>query len=263
LDQKSVSELKQAFARNAVLVIRGQVNVKYEDLGSVARIFGQASACSDITNLDQSGDIMDQQSLDARYARGNELWHMDMLVLECPPLAAMLLARELPATGGGQTQFADQAKAWQRLPASRRKALKELTATHRLETIREKMGITAPEELRSDYAPREHPLVCIDPLSGKPSLLFSAHTSHLNGLSSDDSRLVLTELLQCATEPDGVYTHTWQQHDLVIWNNRRTLHRVLPYDAVHARRRLWRMEILTDHPPARKVGSSWLQMLWR
>lgn len=186
---------------------------------------------------------------------------MDMLVLASPPQAAMLLARELPATGGGQTQFADLARAWARMPRAIKKRLDKLRAVHRLETIREKMGIVDPEEIRSEYAPAEHPLVCVDPLSQQPSLLFSAHTSHIVGLQQQESDSILSDILLRTTGPGQIYTHDWEMADLVIWNNRRVLHRVLPYDMKSARRRLWRVEALSDIQPRADERFLWRRIV--
>ena len=254
-------ELRAAFSKYSVLVLPNQRDVNYQHLQDFAAIFGQPSACMDITNLDADGNILDPESLDARYTRGNALWHMDMLVLERPPLAAMLLARELPASGGGQTAFADLSRVLSSYTPAQRQTLEKLKAVHTLETIREKMGIVEEEEIKSEYPPAEHPLVCIDTLSNKRTLLFSAHTSHIVGLSREESDALLADLLERATQKGSVYTHEWAVNDLVIWSNRRAIHRVLPYEYRNERRRLWRMEILTEERPASVRPSFWRRLL--
>lgn len=261
LPQGVAEELRGAFSKYAVLVLHDQGEVEYQQLQDFAGVFGRPSACMDITNLDADGNIVDSESLDARYTRGNALWHMDMLVLERPPLAAMLLARELPTSGGGDTEFADLFRAWSRYPPAQRRMLEKLKAVHTLETIREKMGIVKPEEIQSEYAPGEHPLVCTDPSSNKQAFLFSAHTSHIVGLASAESDALLADLLERATRKDSVYTHQWRPYDLVLWSNRRAMHRVLPYEYRHERRRLWRMEVLTDERPANVRAPSWRRFL--
>ncbi|MBX9946064.1 MAG: TauD/TfdA family dioxygenase [Reyranella sp.] len=261
LPQAVAEELRDAFSKYAVLILRDQFDVEYQQLLDFAGFFGRPSACMDITNLDVGGNILDPESLDARYTRGNALWHMDMLVLERPPLAAMLVARELPASGGGHTEFADLSKVWSSYSPAERRMLEKLKAVHTLETIRAKMGITKAEEIQSEYPPREHPLVCVDPLSNKQALLFGAHTSHIVGLSSAESDALLADLLNRATRKDGIYTHEWRPYDLVLWSNRRAMHRVLPYEYRHERRRLWRMEVLTDERPANVRAFSWRRLL--
>jgi taurine dioxygenase len=253
--------LRAAFSKYAVIVLHDQGDVQYRQLQEFAGVFGHPSACMDITNLDADGNILDPESLDARYTRGNALWHMDMLVLERPPLAAMLLARELPASGGGHTEFANLCQAWSSYSHAKRRILKKLKAVHTLETIREKMGIVKAEEIQSEYQPGEHPLVCVDPFSNKRAFLFSAHTSHIVGLASDESDALLSDLLERATRDDSVYVHKWRPYDLVLWSNRRVMHRVLPYEYRHERRRLWRMEVLTDERPANVRAFSWSRFL--
>jgi alpha-ketoglutarate-dependent 2,4-dichlorophenoxyacetate dioxygenase len=261
LNQKAIRKLRFAFQKYAVLILRNQDDATYATLSEFAQLFGKPSKCNDISNIDDSNNIIDPSSLDARYARGNQLWHVDMLVLERPPLAAMLLARELPADGSGQTQFADLSRAWTQTSPSKRKLFRNLVAVHSLEAIRQRMGITASNEIQSEYAPTEHPLVCVDPSSGKRCLLFGAHTSHIKGMPAAESDALLNELLRTVTLDDEIYTHTWQVHDLVIWNNRRVMHRVLPYDDRFARRRLWRMEILTDNKPKQRRELTWKQFI--
>jgi alpha-ketoglutarate-dependent taurine dioxygenase len=253
--------IRRAFAEHPVLVFRGQHDTKFERLGELAALFGEPGACGDITNLGPDGAIVDQDSLDARYTRGNLLWHMDMLVLERPPLGAMLLARELPGSGGGQTQFANLERALAQLPAERRQALDGLHAVHSLEIIRERMGITDPTEIKSEYAPGRHPLVVVDPVSNTRTLLFGAHTVGIDGLSEEAGNALMVELLEIATAPDNVYTHTWQVGELVMWSNRRLLHRVLPYENRREKRRLWRMEILADAAPQSNPVPRWRSWL--
>jgi alpha-ketoglutarate-dependent 2,4-dichlorophenoxyacetate dioxygenase len=250
IGERAAAELRELFRQYAVLILPGQLSTTRDQLRDFAGLFGTPSGCGDITNIGEDGNIMPPESLDARYTRGNALWHMDTLMVEKPPVAAMLLARELPTNGSGSTQFADLRQAWRSLPARRRFELRRLKAVHTVETIRIKMGITDPEELRSEYSPSEHPLVCVDPHSGQPTLFFSAHTSHIVGTSAQASAAVLDELLETVTQPRHIYTHEWRLGDLLLWSNRRAMHRVLPYAYGTERRRLWRMEVVSDERPA-------------
>ena len=249
LDRRLISQLRDAAATYAVLVLHEQ-DVVYEDFLRFAGAFGSVGRCGDITNLNEDGSIRPPSSLDARQARGNALWHTDMPVLSAPPLAAMLLAREIPPRGG-ETQFADLAAAWQALEPAYRKKLKGLRVVHRLEAIRKRMGLTDPKEIESEYAPSEHPLVCFDPFSGRRSMLFGAHTERFRGLSEAEGVALLDDLLRHATREEFVYTHKWRRFDLLMWNNRRVLHRVQPYDDASQRRRLWRAEVVGGKPPSR------------
>jgi len=183
-----------------------------------------------------------------------------MPILESPPLGAMLLARELPASGGA-TQFADLAGALSKLSRVMQRRVRRMRAIHDLETIRKRMGLTDPAEIRSEYPPSEHPLVCRDPLSGREALLFGAHTTRVRDLPDEESEALLGELLRHATRDEFVYSHEWRRLDLLFWNNRRVLHRVLDYDDATDRRRLWRVEVLGSDRPGGKPLSLWRRLL--
>jgi len=258
IDKALSNQLRQATKKFAVIIIRNQ-DIDYESFVRCADVIGKAGRCQDITNLNEDGTIRAPSSFEARQARGNALWHTDMPVLEIPPVGAMLLAQELPSAGG-ETQLADLCAAWSTLPADLKRRIENLTAVHDIETIRRRMGITDLEELKSEYLPAEHPLVCYDPLSGKASLLFGAHTSHITNLPGDESRSLLDELLRHSTREELTYRHSWHRFDLLYWNNRRTLHRVLPYNEVSDRRRLWRVEVLGTDRPSNKPRSFWQRL---
>lgn len=261
LSKNGARTIRAAFRKFPVLVFREQNETPFDRMADIAGLFGRPGPCGDITNLHPDGTIVDPESLDARYTRGNLLWHMDMLVLETPPLAAMLFGKELPVSGGGQTQFANLEAAFAKLAEKTKRKLESTFAVHTLEIIRKRMGITAPAEIQSEYPPGRHPVVCIDPVSRTPTLLFGAHTSHLEGYSSEASDDLLAELSELATVDGNVYTHSWAQNDLVLWSNRRTMHRVLPYSHTHERRRLWRMEVLTQARPVAARSRRWQRFL--
>lgn len=232
-----ISALRGAFAKYSVLIARRQGDATKDDLHRLASVFGRPGGCDDITNLDGDGRILPPTSDVAIYAAGNERWHVDMPVLAQPPLGAMLLARELPAVGG-QTQFADLDGAFHKLPWGRRRYLLTLTAVHEFNA---RMGPTDPA--LNSYQPMHHPLVWKDPISKRPALFFSSHTSGLRGVQ--DGGGILDELLEHATQLGNIYTHHWELHDVLLWSNRRAMHRVLPYNSGSERRRLWRVEILS------------------
>jgi alpha-ketoglutarate-dependent 2,4-dichlorophenoxyacetate dioxygenase len=251
LSDASKHALAEAFRSYAVLVLPDQEAATRSDVLQFAAIYGAPGECGDITNLDEQDTVQSPESLDARYARANEIWHMDTTMAERPPLAAMLLARTLPASGGPATQFADLRRAWERLPPAQRRRLRRLMAAHSVDTIWKKVGISDPEELKSAFAQQVHPLVCKDPHSGKSTLFFSAHVSSVVGVTKAQSERILLDLLELATAPESVYTHHWQPFDLVLWSNRRAMHRVLPYDHGIERRRLWRFEAHGQDRPQR------------
>lgn len=253
--------LHRAFKQFGVLLLPDQKNATRENLQRFAALFGDTSICDDITNLDANDNILDAQGLDARYSRGNALWHMDMPMVESPPIIAMLLGREIPAEGG-ETQFGNLARAYAKLGWLTRRRYRQLTAGHSLETARRKFGITDPSELKSEYGSEVHPLVCVDPHSLKPTLLVSAHTSHICEMPAREGNALIDDLIARATRPENVYTHRWRPHDLLLWSNRRAIHHVQPYDYRRERRRLWRVEVrMNNERPQPVPRNRWLPFL--
>ena len=172
-----------------------------------------------------------------------------MILLESPPLVAMLLSRELPASGTGRTDFSDLSLAWKRLSPRLRRLLIDARAVHSIETIRRRINISKPEELANDYKPTSHPLVTKEPFSSSPVLFVSGHTSHIEGLPKEDSDAIIEKIFQGFSDEGFYYSHKWRLHDLIIWNNRRVAHRVGSYNVGGERRRLWRMEVVGDKKP--------------
>ncbi|MBI3419662.1 MAG: TauD/TfdA family dioxygenase [Proteobacteria bacterium] len=249
LTPENLAALKEITARHGVIVFRDQKNLSYDGMRRFARLFGQTSDCASITNLDAQGNIRDRDDRDSRHARGDTVWHMDMLTLEAPHLMGFLKAKELPASGG-ETEFADVTQAWQRLPETLRDKITGLRAMHSLDAARRRAGLTDPADIANQYKPTSHPLVTIEPFSNRPALLFGAHTSHIEGMDTAESGQLLEQLLALATTGALVYKHRWRLNDLLVWNNRRVMHRVRPYDLVKERRFLWRMVVEGERPPA-------------
>jgi alpha-ketoglutarate-dependent 2,4-dichlorophenoxyacetate dioxygenase len=258
--QNEVLMLKEALAKFCVLVFKNQ-SINHKHLIQLARIYGTPSGCDDITNLDANNQILDPNSFEARQKKGNELWHIDMPMGDSPALVGILYAVEIP-NNGGETEFVDLSRAFQNLPMVWQDQLKDKYAIHDLETLRKKIGISDPNELTSSLKPGRHPVICIDPFSGKQSLMISAHTRLIEGFElslGQDQDSILAELLNhMITNP---YTHQWEVGDVVLWNNRRCMHRVLPYASHKDRRRLMRVEVVggprptNPNLPQRSFGS--------
>jgi len=233
-----ISKLNKALKSFCVLVFKNQI-IDRNHLLQLANIFGIPGGCQDITNLDT-----DPNSLEFRLRKGNEVWHMDMPILDAPPLASILYAVEIPKTGG-DTQFIDLSRALQDLPTIWLDRLKNKYAIYDLEMIHRRIGITDLNEIKSIYPSNRHPMICSDPFSGKPCLMISSHLSFIEGIELDlneNQDNILAELFSYITKEP--YTHKWEVGDVVFWNNRRCLHRVLPFADLVDRRRLYRVEVL-------------------
>jgi alpha-ketoglutarate-dependent 2,4-dichlorophenoxyacetate dioxygenase len=140
------------------------------------------------------------------------------------------------ALGGGETEFADMRAAYDALPEAMQAAIDDLVAVHDIFWSRGQIGFTefAPGD-RERYPPSRQPLVRRHPGSRRKTLYLSAHASHIEGWPMADGRLLLYDLTLHATRPEFVYRHAWRQGDLVIWDNRDTMHRGRPHDETRPR----------------------------
>jgi alpha-ketoglutarate-dependent 2,4-dichlorophenoxyacetate dioxygenase len=188
----------------------------------------------DISNLDEDGrlrDAFDRRRLDML---GNRLWHTDASYMPVPVVLGMLHAVAVPpasALGGGETEFADMRAAYDALPEAMKAAIAPLVAEHDIFWSRGQIGFSefAPGE-REKYPPSRQRLVRRHPGSGRKTVYLSAHASHIVGWPVADGRILLYDLNLHATRPEFVYSHQWGVGDLVIWDNRSTMHRGRPHD---------------------------------
>ena len=157
-------------------------------------------------------------------------WHSDLSYVEKPSLGSMLLAQELPADGG-DTLFADQHAAWERLPAALQQRVRQLKAEHSYLAKYEELRARSPwrpklsDEQVAKVRPVVQPVVRTHPETGRLGLFVSEHfTTRIVGLPEAESRALLDELFAHAAAPELQYRHRWQPHDMVFWDNRSVLH---------------------------------------
>jgi len=184
----------------------------------------------DVSNLDERGTILDARDTRAVYRLGNQLWHTDSSFRQKSAAWSMLHARVIPPAGG-DTQFADTRAAYDALSEPMKRRLDGLVAEHSIWYSRGKLGGYVPtEEERTLRPPARHPLVRRHPGSRRNALYIASHASHVIGMPLDEGQALLTELIAFATQPRFVYVHKWQPGDLVIWDNRCTMHRATPFE---------------------------------
>ena len=245
--------IQAAIDRYPVLVFRDQ-RLTDEQLRDFAALFGPLEVprsatqpgprrlgirqIGDISNLDHDGAIRaatDRKRLDAL---GNRLWHTDASYMPVPVALGMLLAVTPPAPGpfgGGETEFADMRAAYDALPASKKAAIETLVAEHDVFWSRAQIGFNDfPPGERERFPPCRHRLVRRLP-NGRDSLYLASHATRIDGMPPADGRLLLADLAEHATQPGFVYRHAWQTGDLVIWDNRCTMHRGRPFDETRPR----------------------------
>jgi alpha-ketoglutarate-dependent 2,4-dichlorophenoxyacetate dioxygenase len=255
-DQETLAQIRAGMDRYAVLVIPSQGFTDEEQLAFAQRLDGQLNrakvlgkrrladaddALIDISNLDESGDLLDTYSRRRMYNLGNMLWHCDASFNELRGRYSMLHARAVPEVGG-DTEFCDLRAAYDELDEETRTLIEGLEAHHSVMHSRAFLGFedfTAEEAARLEGA--VHPLVHTIPGSGRKSLYIASHASKIIGWPVPDGRLLLLELRDHAVQKHFRYTHRWSVGDLVIWDNRCTMHRGRPYEDTKYRRELRRV----------------------
>jgi alpha-ketoglutarate-dependent 2,4-dichlorophenoxyacetate dioxygenase len=195
----------------------------------------------DLSNVRENGRLKDP------IGTGTERWHTDSSYREIPCTLSILYAVEVPPHGG-DTEFADARHAWERLPEDRKAQLERLRAVHSYRHSSPDAWATMSDAERAKVPPVEHPLVRRLG-DGRRALYLGAHASHVVGLTLEKGRALLRELLEHATTPASLYRHSWRARDLVIWDNRVTLHRRRPYRDDSDRRVMRRTTVLGTERP--------------
>lgn len=198
---------------------------------------------ADISNLDADGELLAADSDRRMFNLGNQLWHTDSSFKYVPARCSLLSAREIPPEGG-DTEFADLRAAYDALPEEMKRRLDGLVAEHSIFHSRAKTGFANfTEEIRNTMPPVPQLVVRRHPGSGRKTLYLASHASHIIGWPIEEGGRLIEELIEFATRPRFVYCHRWRVGDLVIWDDRCTMHRGRPYDDARHRRVLHRTTV--------------------
>ena len=251
LSDDDVHAVEQAFWQYAVLIfpeqkLTGQQHVDFArrlgPLESTIQAYrpGQKlrvqEEIADVSNLDADNKLWDRDSRMRMFQMGNRLWHADSTFRHVPAYASLLYARSV-APYGGHTEFADLRAAFDSLPADQQQSLRGLVAEHSIFNSRAKLGFhDFAKEERDAMPPVPQVLVRKIPQTGRESLYLASHAGRILGMPDDAGQALLENLTAHATQRQFVYTHRWRLHDLVIWDNRCTLHRGTAFDDLRWRR---------------------------
>jgi alpha-ketoglutarate-dependent 2,4-dichlorophenoxyacetate dioxygenase len=266
-----VAELVAAIDRHAVLVFPGQA-IDDEQQLAFARGFGPLEratliALKDrdhgrrhgeinyVSNLDPDGRRLPADDRIRMYQLANRLWHTDSSFKAIPGRYSLLHARIVPPAGG-ETEFADLRAAYEALPPAMKERLEGLRASHALLHSNRQLGLPdfSPEE-QAAMPPALRPLVHRHRGSGRKTLYLASHASHIVGWPVPESRVLLNDLIEHATQREFVYRHHWRAGDLVMWDNRCTMHRVRAYDDRTHRRELRRVMVQDAGESAQALGA--------
>jgi alpha-ketoglutarate-dependent 2,4-dichlorophenoxyacetate dioxygenase len=245
LSASDLAEIKSAFWKYAVVVFPDQELTPDQHL-AFAEKFGPVEvdrvldtsvtphrigvAFADISNLAPDGKIWAENSRQRMYKAGNRLWHTDSSFKYRPGLCSLLYSRTI-APIGGHTEFADQRAAYDALPASKKARLEGLIAEHSIATSRRRSGFTEfTAEEGNRLPPVPQVVVRTIPESGRKSLYVASHAGRIIGMPDDEGRALIDELIAHTIQRQFMHVHRWRAKDLVMWDNRCTMHRGTDFD---------------------------------
>ncbi|MSP04606.1 MAG: TauD/TfdA family dioxygenase [Acetobacteraceae bacterium] len=201
----------------------------------------------DISNLGPAGTILERDDRKRQYNLGNQLWHSDSSYKTIPARYSLLHAHAVPPEGG-DTQFADMRAAYDMLPARTKALVADLVCQHSRVFSKGALGFPFTEQELTDFAPVRQRLVRSHPKTGRKSLFLSSHGARIEGRQAPEAMMLLRELTEHATQREFVYSHNWRVGDLVMWDNRATMHRATRFDDL-AHERDMRRTTVTDGVP--------------
>ncbi|TCH98334.1 TauD/TfdA family dioxygenase [Roseococcus sp. SYP-B2431] len=250
LDATDIAVIEKGMDKYAVLVFRNAKPLEREAHMRFTQYFGEleeayqvpqaggagtrrlAEGLGDISNLTQDGKLMARDDRRRLYNLGNLLWHSDSSFKAVPAKYSMLAAHVVPPEGaGGATQIADMRAAWDTLDPATQKLVRDMVTEHSLLHSRAVLGFGdfTPEE-RERYRPVQQRLVRRHPGSHRLSLFLSAHIGQILGWPQPEALALIRELTEHATQRERVYAHEWRVGDLLVWDNRTTMHRATRFD---------------------------------
>jgi alpha-ketoglutarate-dependent 2,4-dichlorophenoxyacetate dioxygenase len=263
-DEPTLAEIRAGMDRYGVLVFRQQAFENDEQLGFATRLDGTIhrktgsraiaanrfgdEGITDISNVGVNDELLDFENRRRLYSLGNRLWHTDASFENPPGRYSMLSARVLPDVAAN-TEFADTRTAYDRLDDERKARIANLTVHHSIAYSRQVLGFEFGEAEAAMLPGAVHPLVREFSANGRKALYLASHASRIMEWPIPEGRVFLRDLMEHTTSREFVYSHDWQPQDLVIWDNRATMHRATPFDDQKYRRELIRVTTLdvTEH----------------
>jgi alpha-ketoglutarate-dependent 2,4-dichlorophenoxyacetate dioxygenase len=230
--------LRAAFEEHSLLLFRAQVLDDAAHL-RVASLFGPIEdrangamgatpRLDNVSNLRNDGTVAPPDDLLTLDLMGNQLWHTDSIFLPVPALANVLAARVL-SSSGGETQLCSTRAAWRDLPDAVRARVDGAVLWHRLAHSRRDLSAVLVERHRDRFPDQAWRSLWVNPVNGRAALYLASHTFAVDGLPDDEAQQLIDELIDFCTRPERVYTHHWRPGDVLVWDERATLHRGRPW----------------------------------
>ncbi len=246
LPDATIAAIEDAIADYPVLVFRDQRITDDQQL-AFSRRFGPLEetrgtgiskpgeqrlhpAFADVSNLDKDNTVLARDNRRRLYSLGNMLWHSDSSFKAIPATYSLLSGRVVVEQGGA-TEFADMRAAYDALDADTKAEIAELVCEHSLIYSRNVLGFSdLTEAEKATMVPVRQALVRTHPRSGRMSVYLSSHIGRIIGWPTPEAMAFIRDLTEVATRRAVVYSHRWQPFDLVMWDNRTTMHRARRYD---------------------------------
>ncbi len=259
MDDATFGEILAAFEEHSVLVFHDQSlddarQIAFSRRFGVLETAGKANPATGTqfarqSNLDiKTGEVIPPEDRRMIYQKGNYLWHSDSSFKAVPSLCSLLSARIVPPDGGN-TEFASMRAAYDALPDEVKQKLEGLVAEHSLVYSRETISTEAlTPEMKAELPGAWQTMLRVNPVNGRKAIYAGAHASHVIGWPREEGRTFIQWLNEFATQPRFCYSHAWRQGDLVIWDNRATLHRATAYDTLRHKRLMQRTTVRGDGP---------------
>ena len=248
-DQTLTDDQQMAFTRNfgAIEDARGGNVTKAQDKRLV-------TGMNDVSNLGKDGKPLARDNRQRLFNIGNSLWHSDSSFRAVPAKYSLLSARVVNPKGGN-TEFADMRAAYDGLDDDTKREIDDLVCEHSLMYSRGSLGfLDYSDEEKQMFKPVLQRLVRRHPQTGRKSLYLSSHAGAIVGMPMPEARVLLRDLTEHATQPAFVFVHKWRLHDLVIWDNRQTMHRVRRYDEAQPRD-MRRTTVAGEEPTVAQVAA--------
>ena len=266
LDIKIVKEIDNAINKLSVLVFKDQ-NIDDSEQVRFTKYFGEIEASGSKSNITKakdrrlSTDLADVSNLDKNnkpftkddprriFNLGNRLWHTDSSFKEIPAKYSLLSARNV-SKEGGNTEFADMRSAYDNLESKIKNKIDTMICEHSLIYSRQRLGFDMVKELSSEeiknFTPVEQPLVRKNKVTNRKTIFLSSHIGKIKNWIRPDSMCFIDDLIEYATQLKFKYIHEWSKNDLIIWDNRQTMHRARAYDDLKENRDMRRTTVLGE-----------------
>lgn len=270
LERIDVAAIEAGMDRHAVLVFPGQeINDEQQvafslNFGAIEKAVGGdltrmeekrlSLDFADVSNLDREQNIKPRDDRHRLFGLANRLWHSDSSFRAVPAKYSLLSGRVIPSAGGN-TEFADMRAAYDALDEAMKREIEDLVCEHSLIYSRAQLGFTElSAEEKAIFRPVRQRLVRTHPVTGRKSLYLSSHIGTIVGWPMPEARDLIRELTEHAVQRQFVYAHRWQVNDLVIWDNRQTMHRVRRFADTTEKRDVRRTTIAGDGPTVEQAA---------